>query len=312
MVSGERYADVTKPIRVRLESQRHQQLAQRATASRYEGDRQVVAPRFPQRRERTSTRADPEHADSRQPLQLVGVDVARAVEVRRNTVIELDARCLLDGRPQLPGLIWTGHPGGLAAFHSKAAPPAHVDEAAGAHRLEQWHRIGIPRPEAHLAESLRFGVGDRRREHGAGEALAAMRARDAQAFVPDHVWSNRPHALNTHRHALQLRGLERSSRVGEPFVENARQVVVPVPDVARDLDHALAVGSPHWPEGQLRGCQCATPERTVPPSKTSSPFSRTSSSSSIARPVASSQPSPTSARASTSASSRLAYRVTLW
>src|SRR5205085_1445129 len=149
-------------------------------------------------------------------------------------------------------------------------------------------------------------LGDRAAQHRARDSPPSMAARDTQPLVPDQPRRVRSQPLYADHRAVDLSGLELGARLADPPVEHARKVVAPLPHVARDVDDAVVVGRPDRPQAELvYGCQCATPESAMPPSKTSSSPCLVSTSSSTAAAFGSSQASPNSARESTSASSML-------
>ena len=95
---------VIEPVGVRFESQRHEQLAQRASLAGDESDREIRTPGIPHPDDSPTSRTSPEHSGRREPFELRGIQIARAVEVGGDSAVQLDAGALLDQRPKLPGL----------------------------------------------------------------------------------------------------------------------------------------------------------------------------------------------------------------
>src|SRR2546428_609704 len=73
VVAGQADDHVVEPVRVGFETQRHEQIAQRAACARDESDGDVVSPRPPQAGHGAASRTDPQHACLGEPGQLRGV-----------------------------------------------------------------------------------------------------------------------------------------------------------------------------------------------------------------------------------------------
>src|SRR5256885_1282314 len=241
-----------------------------------ESNGEILAPRLAQPGDGAPAWTGPEHSNRSEPFELGGVQVMRAVEVRCDSAVELEARAFPPRGPESRGFRLIRHARGLPTLYSLAAPPSRVETPLEPGGLEKLRGGGVASGQPHLAEALLFCFCDRGGEHRPGEPLAAVGARDSQPLVPDQAGPVGPQTMQADDGAFELSGLESGTGVRYPVIEHARDVVVPVPHVARDLRHAVAIRRPHRPEGQLLacGCQCAAPDSTGPPPKTKSPPSR--------------------------------------
>src|SRR6266540_5020729 len=303
VVAGQRDLHLLEAVRIRFETQRQQQLAQRPSGAGDKADGNVVPPGLAQPGHCPAPRAGAQHPGACQSSQLGADQVSRPVEVCGHSAVHVETATARDRRPQLLGLGGIRDARRLAALHARPLPPANVLPPLEAGRLEQRDRLDGAGREAHLFEPLLARLGDRRGQHRPRDALSAVRGGNAQALVPDQARGIGSQALHAGDHAVDLGGLELGARIRHPLVEHLGDVVAAAPHILRELEDPLAICRPHGPYNEVRGCQCAIPARAMPPSKTSSSPSRTSISSSSARTGASSQASPSSIRLSRSASS---------